>query len=119
MCTINLISSQLLFLKDITSCFQVESSDFISYGLIPEFIGRFPILVSLSALTEDQLVQVLFIFCFAFSFYFATVITACIAYGKQVATHSEWEDVSHADGLRQLVYLQKLSVPTGAIVFLL
>ncbi|KAM3338232.1 CLP protease regulatory subunit CLPX1, mitochondrial [Capsicum galapagoense] len=36
-----------------------ESSDFISYGLIPEFIGRFPILVSLSALTEDQLVQVL------------------------------------------------------------
>ncbi|KAM1135644.1 hypothetical protein ACFX13_034589 [Malus domestica] len=37
----------------------VESSDLISYGLIPEFIGRFPILVSLSALTEDQLVQVL------------------------------------------------------------
>ncbi|KAM1151031.1 hypothetical protein COP2_034739 [Malus domestica] len=36
----------------------VESSDLISYGLIPEFIGRFPILVSLSALTEDQLVQV-------------------------------------------------------------
>ncbi|KAI3777348.1 hypothetical protein L1987_47148 [Smallanthus sonchifolius] len=37
----------------------VESSDLIVYGLIPEFIGRFPILVSLSALTEDQLVQVL------------------------------------------------------------
>lgn len=38
---------------------QVESSDLISYGLIPEFVGRFPILVSLSALTEDQLVQVM------------------------------------------------------------
>ncbi|XP_024024172.1 CLP protease regulatory subunit CLPX1, mitochondrial [Morus notabilis] len=37
----------------------VESSDLISYGLIPEFVGRFPVLVSLSALTEDQLVQVL------------------------------------------------------------
>ncbi|XP_031123359.1 CLP protease regulatory subunit CLPX3, mitochondrial-like isoform X1 [Ipomoea triloba] len=37
----------------------VESSDLIAYGLIPEFIGRFPILVSLSALTENQLVQVL------------------------------------------------------------
>ncbi|CAK9313887.1 unnamed protein product [Citrullus colocynthis] len=37
----------------------VESSDLIAYGLIPEFIGRFPILVSLLALTEDQLVQVL------------------------------------------------------------
>ncbi|KAI3464235.1 hypothetical protein Pfo_020898 [Paulownia fortunei] len=37
----------------------VESSDLITYGLIPEFVGRFPILVSLSALTEDQLVQIL------------------------------------------------------------
>ncbi|KAG4135964.1 hypothetical protein ERO13_D08G248800v2 [Gossypium hirsutum] len=37
----------------------VESSDLIAYGLIPEFIGRFPILVTLSALTEEQLVQVL------------------------------------------------------------
>lgn len=38
---------------------QVESSDLIAYGLIPEFIGRFPVLVSLAALNEDQLVQVL------------------------------------------------------------
>jgi ATP-dependent Clp protease ATP-binding subunit ClpX len=37
----------------------VESSDLIAYGLIPEFIGRFPVLVSLSALTEGQLIQVL------------------------------------------------------------
>lgn len=37
----------------------VESSDLIAFGLIPEFIGRFPVLVSLSALNEDQLVQVL------------------------------------------------------------
>ncbi|KAL6219281.1 hypothetical protein ACLB2K_012486 [Fragaria x ananassa] len=37
----------------------VESADLIAYGLIPEFIGRFAILVSLSALTEDQLVEVL------------------------------------------------------------
>ncbi|CAI8593520.1 unnamed protein product [Vicia faba] len=37
----------------------VESSDLIAYGLIPEFIGRFPILVSLSALTEEQLMQIL------------------------------------------------------------
>ncbi|XP_022155148.1 CLP protease regulatory subunit CLPX2, mitochondrial isoform X2 [Momordica charantia] len=37
----------------------VESSDLVTYGLIPEFVGRFPIFVSLSALDEDQLVQVL------------------------------------------------------------
>lgn len=37
----------------------VESTDLIAYGLIPEFVGRFPILVNLSALTEDQLVEVL------------------------------------------------------------
>ncbi|KAK2987002.1 hypothetical protein RJ640_024900 [Escallonia rubra] len=36
-----------------------ESGDLIAYGLIPEFIGRFPVLVSLSALDEDQLVKVL------------------------------------------------------------
>ncbi|XP_037491176.1 CLP protease regulatory subunit CLPX2, mitochondrial [Jatropha curcas] len=39
----------------------VESGDLIAYGLIPEFVGRFPILVSLSALNEDQLVQVLMV----------------------------------------------------------
>ncbi|GAB4858472.1 CLP protease regulatory subunit clpx1, mitochondrial [Ancistrocladus abbreviatus] len=37
----------------------VESNDLVAYGLIPEFVGRFPILVNLSALTEDQLVEVL------------------------------------------------------------
>lgn len=37
----------------------MESSDLIAYGLIPEFTGRFPVLVSLAALNEDQLVQVL------------------------------------------------------------
>lgn len=41
---------------------QVDSGDLVAYGLIPEFIGRFPILVSLSALNEDQLVQVCSIF---------------------------------------------------------
>jgi ATP-dependent protease Clp ATPase subunit len=39
---------------------QVESGDLIAYGLIPEFVGRFPILVSLSSLSEDQLVEVIF-----------------------------------------------------------
>lgn len=43
---------------NITLFWQVESSDLIAYGLIPEFVGRFPIIVSLSALTENQLIQV-------------------------------------------------------------
>lgn len=47
-----------IHLNVVFGALQVESSDLIAYGLIPEFIGRFPILVSLSALTEDQLVQV-------------------------------------------------------------
>ncbi|CAI6009956.1 unnamed protein product [Closterium sp. NIES-65] len=38
---------------------QAESTDLIAYGLIPEFVGRFPVLVGLHALTEEQLVQVL------------------------------------------------------------
>jgi len=32
--------------------------DLIAYGLIPEFVGRFPVLVGLEALTEEQLVEV-------------------------------------------------------------
>lgn len=49
----------LLILLHNSPVMQVESSDLISYGLIPEFVGRFPILVNLSALTENQLVQVM------------------------------------------------------------
>jgi ATP-dependent Clp protease ATP-binding subunit ClpX len=38
---------------------RAEPEDLVSYGLIPEFIGRFPMLVSTSGLTKGQLVQVL------------------------------------------------------------
>jgi ATP-dependent protease Clp ATPase subunit len=37
---------------------QVESGDLIVYGLILEFVGRFRILVSLSSLSEEHLVEV-------------------------------------------------------------
>ena len=33
--------------------------DFVKFGLIPEFIGRLPIMFSLEALTEDMLVKIL------------------------------------------------------------
>ncbi len=38
---------------------KVEPKDLLSYGLIPEFIGRLPIIASLDDLTEEDLVQVL------------------------------------------------------------
>ncbi|ETM40261.1 ATP-dependent Clp protease, ATP-binding subunit ClpX [Phytophthora nicotianae] len=38
---------------------QAEPEDLVSYGLIPEFIGRFPMLVSTTGLSKDELVQVL------------------------------------------------------------
>lgn len=37
----------------------VEPEDLLSFGFIPEFIGRLPMITTLAALTEDQLVQVL------------------------------------------------------------
>ena len=37
----------------------VESRDLMAYGLIPEFVGRFPVLVSLTSLQRDALVRVL------------------------------------------------------------
>lgn len=37
----------------------IEVEDVIKYGLIPEFIGRFQILVTLSDLTEDEMIRIL------------------------------------------------------------
>lgn len=38
---------------------QIQPDDLRSYGFIPEFIGRLPVLVALEGLTEDMLVQIL------------------------------------------------------------
>eukprot|EP00943_MAST-04B_sp_MAST-4B-sp1_P008160 g8160.t1 len=37
----------------------LEPSDLSSFGLIPEFVGRFPLVISTKALTEDQFVRIL------------------------------------------------------------
>ena len=37
----------------------IESRDLMDYGMIPEFVGRFPVLVSLSSLDRDTLVDIL------------------------------------------------------------
>ena len=37
----------------------VEPEDLIRYGLIPEFVGRLPIVTALADLTEDELVRIL------------------------------------------------------------
>lgn len=37
----------------------VEQADLIQYGLIPEFVGRFPVISTLQALTEAELARVL------------------------------------------------------------
>lgn len=39
--------------------FSVEPEDLIRYGLIPEFIGRLPVVANLTELDEDALVQIL------------------------------------------------------------
>ena len=38
---------------------QVEPEDLVKYGLIPEFIGRLPVVTSLEELSEDALIQIL------------------------------------------------------------
>ena len=37
----------------------VEPDDLVSYGLIPELVGRLPIIASLSEITEDDMVRIL------------------------------------------------------------
>jgi ATP-dependent Clp protease ATP-binding subunit ClpX len=39
--------------------FAVEPEDLLAFGMIPEFVGRLPVAASLTALTEDELVQIL------------------------------------------------------------
>ena len=38
---------------------EVEPEDLISYGLIPEFVGRLPMIATLDELDEDALVKIL------------------------------------------------------------
>jgi ATP-dependent Clp protease ATP-binding subunit ClpX len=38
---------------------EVETGDIVAYGLIPEFVGRFPVCVPLTALGEKELVDIL------------------------------------------------------------
>jgi len=38
---------------------EVEPEDLISYGLIPEFVGRLPVVATLEELDEDALIQIL------------------------------------------------------------
>ncbi|MGM0369340.1 MAG: ATP-dependent Clp protease ATP-binding subunit ClpX [Bacillota bacterium] len=38
---------------------KIKSTDLLQYGLIPEFVGRVPVLVTLDKLDEDALVQIL------------------------------------------------------------
>ena len=46
--------------KDLSDLFKdVEPQDLVKYGLIPEFIGRLPVVASLAELSEDALIQIL------------------------------------------------------------
>ena len=38
---------------------EVEPEDLIKFGLIPEFVGRLPVVATLDELDEDALVQIL------------------------------------------------------------
>lgn len=46
--------------RDLSELYQqVEPEDLVKYGLIPEFVGRLPVIATLEALDEDALVRIL------------------------------------------------------------
>ena len=46
--------------KSLTELFdQVEPTDLVKYGLIPELVGRLPVIASLQELTEEALISIL------------------------------------------------------------
>ena len=40
-------------------CYDIEPEDLVRYGLIPEFVGRVPVITTLSELTKSDLVRIL------------------------------------------------------------
>lgn len=64
----------------------MESGDLIAYGLIPEFVGRFPILAGLSALSEDQLLQVCHMFV-------SNVYPSAALYSVLIHTHTRMHQI--------------------------
>lgn len=44
---------------DSSSLDQVTSEDIVKFGMIPEFVGRFPTVVTLQELTRDEMIQIL------------------------------------------------------------
>lgn len=45
--------------KEERSLNELTTADLITYGMIPEFVGRFPVMVTMNALTVDEMVDVL------------------------------------------------------------
>lgn len=57
----SLVDKQMGFLKESAEVQsrEIESKDLISYGLIPEFMGRIPVLATLNELSVEDLIRVL------------------------------------------------------------
>nr|BET44794.1 MAG: ATP-dependent protease ATP-binding subunit ClpX [Candidatus Aschnera chinzeii] len=53
------INNKKLYLNDDQLFSQVEPEDLIKFGLIPEFISRLPIIITLDKLNEESLVKIL------------------------------------------------------------
>ena len=81
---------------------QVLSEDLISFGLIPEFVGRLPVVATLEALSEDALIDIL--------------TTPKNALVKQYQKLFEFEDVHlrFADGALRAVARQAHKRKSGA-----
>lgn len=49
----------LKYHKCVIFVLKVEARDMIEFGMIPEFVGRLPVVVPFHSLTEDMLVKIL------------------------------------------------------------
>lgn len=81
---------------------EIEPEDLIKFGMIPEFVGRLPIVASMAELTEDDLVKIL------------TVPKNCMVKQYQKLLSMEGITLNFTDGsLRELARLA-LKKKTGA-----
>ena len=89
--------------RDVTDLFsKVTTTDLAKFGLIPEFIGRLPVICTLAQLTEDALIEIL------------TKPKNAIIKQFQKLFEIEGVDLKFSDGALRAVVQEALARKTGA-----
>jgi hypothetical protein len=99
---------------------QIQTIDLIHFGLIPEFIGRFPVLTTTTELTLAELISILYLPTnsimkqMSFTFALFDIQLHCTERGKEEIAEIAHEKKTGARGLRSIV--EKILTPAMFLI---